>query len=182
MHMPMASGSESTRIEDTRSVKRRGFLREFPAVIVAFYRARPASWFVRSFVRSGSAFLCSPEVRYELSIIRDPGSLPEKSPSAAYVRSCLYEREESRDYAEMLLDNSRTYSYVDNELTCYRLNEKRNIQALSSESQINSSPPSPVPHCRLSPSVSLVCTFSHRLVVINGALSTRVWPWRRTAK
>lgn len=95
--------------------------------------------------RSTSSFVQDPHFSFAGRALRatDYGnsrSLREKSPSAACIRSCPYEREESRDYAEMLLDNSRTYNY-DNELMCYRLNEKRNIQALSSESQLISSFP-----------------------------------------
>lgn len=133
-----------------------------------FYRARSTSSFVQDphFSFAGRALRATD--------YGNSRSLREKSPSAACIRSCPYEREESRDYAKMLLDNSRTYNY-DNELMCYRLNEKRNIQALSSESQLISSFPftsPPPPRISLSFFYFPHLTFSHRLIVINGALST----------
>lgn len=152
---------------DTRSVKRCGFLRKFPVVIVSFI-ARDLR--IRLFVLENRAHRKSV---YELSITVTRDHCERKVQVPRNIR--IYEREESRNCAEVLLDNSRTYNYVNNELMCYRLNEKRNIQARPSESQLISSPlplhSFPPPPCLIVASCLPYLTsirLSHRLVVING--------------
>lgn len=108
----MASGSESYRNCDTRSVKRaRIFSRKFSVAIVTFFFiARAICEFVRS--KSASSSFAGRALR-ALSITVNRDRLREKSPGVAYARVAVSMREKSRDITrKMLLDNSRTYNYV----------------------------------------------------------------------
>ena len=90
--------------------------------------------FVRSFVRSRSAFLVRRKSALRLRAIdyHNLGSLREKSSSAAYVDVPM--REKSREITQKCYSIIRRHTIIniDNELmSSYRLNEKRNIQAFS---------------------------------------------------
>lgn len=165
----MTSGSKSTRIK-TRKVSSALI---FAQISNRYYcgLSRAICEFVRSFVRSRSAFLVRRKSALRRAIdYHNLGSLREKSSSAAYVDVPM--REKSREITQKCYSIIRRHTIIniDNELmSSYRLNEKRNIQAFS---KISTYFFSSLPRTTLF-SVSFV-SFSYRLV--NRVLSTRVSP------
>lgn len=126
------------------------------------YRARSANSFVRS--RDPR----SPEERYELSITVTRDHCERKvqvAPRATYVST----REKSREIARKCCSIIREHTItINNELMCYRLNEKRNIQAPPNLSLFLLSIPLPCPIVTFClPYLSSV-RLSRRHVVING--------------